>query len=322
MAMAPMWAKVARIQKTPAFLETECAVNLEQYITPKRLPPSSSRHSAFIPLPSGYTHGWAMDIISNLPSATVGVVPRADIALLEVCFATEEAQQDFLSTKFSCKHFDACPVPPVGTSSQYVPVKLVNVPLLSVVVIEQQLRSLWCQYGEVVAIAPHTYKGTPLLSNRWDMVVKLNKAGTPLSGTPFFDLLGFKVMASWPGSDKACPRCKAVGHDSQSCPRQPAVKKARKHTRKPSPPPTHPVTSSSSPTTKPLSLSHSSSAAPLAAAERDGMEIDENTNSPSLPNTPSNPPPPETPSSSAKAKLTRAQRRSRKKRLKSPSPHT
>src|SRR5437879_5453661 len=37
-------------------------------------------------------------------------------------------------------------------------------------------------------------------------------------------------MASWSGSDKACPRCKLVGHDSQSCPRRPATKASKKRT--------------------------------------------------------------------------------------------
>src|SRR5437016_216366 len=72
------------------------------------------------------------------------------------------------------------------------------------------------------------YKGLPLQSNHWDMVIKV-KAGSSLSATPFFDLLGFKVMASWPGSEKACPQCKAVGHDSHSCPRRPTPKKSKKH---------------------------------------------------------------------------------------------
>jgi hypothetical protein len=106
---------------------------------------------------------------------------------------------------------------PTRTASRYIPIKLINVPILSVVVVEQQLHSLWGQFGEVVAIAPHTYKGTPLLTNCWDMVLKCS-ADTPFSATPFFDLLGFKAMASWPGSDKACPCCKIAGHDSQSCP--------------------------------------------------------------------------------------------------------
>src|SRR5437899_6632706 len=66
------------------------------------------------------------------------------------------------------------------------------------------------------------------MTNRWDLVLKL-QAGKPLSATPFFDILGFKVMASWPGSDKACPRCKLVGHDSHSCPRRPATKASKKH---------------------------------------------------------------------------------------------
>src|SRR5438132_4759667 len=75
------------------------------------------------------------------------------------------------------------------------------------------------------------YKGLPLQSNRWDMVLKV-KAGSPLAAPPFFDLLGFKVMASWPGSEKACPRCKLVGHDSHSCPRRPAVKASKKRTNR------------------------------------------------------------------------------------------
>src|SRR5438128_2092761 len=91
-----------------------------------------------------------------------------------------------------------------------------NVPVLAPLVVETQLRSFWATYGEVIAIALHTYKGTPL------------QAGKPLSATPFFDILGFKVMASWPGSDKACPRCKLVGHDSHSCPRRPATKASKK----------------------------------------------------------------------------------------------
>ena len=162
MAVQPTWAQVARRKTPPAFLPTECAVNLEQFAAPLRLPPSSSRHSAFIPLPSAYKQGWALDIVTNIPNSAVGVVPRADISLLEVCFANQEAQQDFMSSPFECKHFKAHPVPPAGTPSIYVPIKLMNVPVLASLVVETQLRSFWATHGEVITIAPHTYKGTPI----------------------------------------------------------------------------------------------------------------------------------------------------------------
>src|SRR5437016_10076825 len=128
MATAPTWAQVARKKKPPAFLPTECAVDLEQFAAPQRLPVSSSRYSAFIPLPSGYKLGWALDITSHIPSSAVGLVPRANISLVEVCFANKEVQQDFLASPFVCKHFTVHPVPPTGTPSLFVLIKLTNVP--------------------------------------------------------------------------------------------------------------------------------------------------------------------------------------------------
>src|SRR5437870_5676514 len=147
MAAAPTWAQVAAKKKPLSFLPTECAVDLEQYAAPQCLPPSSSRYSAFIPLPSAYKQGWAMDIITNIPSAAVGIVPRADISLLEVCFTRQDRQQDFLAQPFVCKHFTAQPVPPAGTPSVFVLIKLMNVPILASLILEQQLCSLCSQHG-------------------------------------------------------------------------------------------------------------------------------------------------------------------------------
>src|SRR5438128_5948145 len=120
MAAQPTWAQVARRKTTPAFLPTECAVNLEEFAALQRIPPSSSRYSTFIPLPAAYKKEWALEIISQLSNNTVGIVPRADIFLLEVCFANGEAQQDFLSSPFVCKHFTSNPVLPAGTPSHFV----------------------------------------------------------------------------------------------------------------------------------------------------------------------------------------------------------
>src|SRR5437773_7149273 len=98
------WAQVAQNKPIPA-LPTECAVNLEQYLTPVHLPPSSSRYSSFIPLPATYKRGWLFDTLSSLPNTAVGVVPQLDISLVEVCFANQEAQMDFLSSLFVTMHF-------------------------------------------------------------------------------------------------------------------------------------------------------------------------------------------------------------------------
>src|SRR5438128_10913551 len=57
------------------------------------------------------------------------------------------------------------------------------------------------------------------------MVLKLPNNSSTLSAPPLFDFMDFKVMASWPNLDKACPQCKTVGHDSRGCPRHPITKK-------------------------------------------------------------------------------------------------
>src|SRR5438128_399247 len=238
MATSCTWAQVAQKKSSPA-LPTECAVKLEQYSVPVHLPPSSFWYSAFVPLPADFKESWLLDTLSSLPSSAVGVVPRLDISVMEVCFANKEHQLNFLSSPLTTSHFTVHPVSPAGISSQYVPVKLVNVPVLAVIVIEHQLCSFWSQYGEVVALAPHTVKGLPLTTNRWDMVIKLSDIGASLSAPPFIDILGFKAMASWPGSDKACPRCKTVGHDSCTCPKCPSSsKRSSKKSSSAPPPPT------------------------------------------------------------------------------------
>src|SRR5438128_8741988 len=146
-------------EKTPCIPANRMSVDLEQFAAPQHLPPSSSCYSAFILLSSGYKQGWVLDITSNIPSSVVGLVPQADVSLLEVCFAHQDGQQDFLSAPFVCKHFTVQPIPPAGIPSLFVPIKLMNVPVLASLILEQQLHKHWAQYSNVVAIAPHMYKG-------------------------------------------------------------------------------------------------------------------------------------------------------------------
>src|SRR5438128_9832802 len=185
MATKPTWAQVARKKKPTAFHPMECVVNLEQFAAPLHLPSVSSRHSAFVPLPSTYKQAWAGDIVSALPLSALGFVPRADIFLLEVCFAAADAQQEFIANPFVCKHFTAHPLPPAGTPPTFIPIKLVNVQVLSLVALEQAIRSFWSSHGEVVALAPHRYKYTLFISNRLDLVFNLF-CGNTLSSITFF----------------------------------------------------------------------------------------------------------------------------------------
>src|SRR5438128_6639900 len=105
MAYARTWARVASKKKPSPFLPTECAVDLEQFAAPQCLPPSSSRYSAFVPLLAAYNSGWAMNITTSIRMSAVGVVPRRDISVLHVCFATAVAQHVFLSAAFTCQRF-------------------------------------------------------------------------------------------------------------------------------------------------------------------------------------------------------------------------
>src|SRR5207244_6126626 len=51
------------------------------------------------------------------------------------------------------------------------------------------------------------------------------------------------ALPIWPGSDKACPRCKEVGHDSRTCPQRPASNKCTTKKTSSAPPPPTPSSS-------------------------------------------------------------------------------
>src|SRR5438128_11357759 len=73
-------------------------------------------------------------------------------------------------------------------------------------------------------------------------------------------------MASWPGSDKACPQCKLVGHDSRSCPKHPTPKQPKKRSSSSS---KSPATSAVKTVTLCLASSFSPVTAPQITADKD-----------------------------------------------------
>src|SRR5438128_10519550 len=73
-------------------------------------------------------------------------------------------------------------------------------------------------------------------------------------------------MASWPGSDNACPQCKLVGHDSRSCPKRPTPKQSKKRSSSSS---KSPATSAGKTVTLRLASSFSPVAVPQITADKD-----------------------------------------------------
>src|SRR5438132_8979083 len=102
------------------------------------------------------------------------------------------------------------------------------------------------------------------------MVLKLSDVGKTLTAPPFFDILGFKVMASWPQS-KAFPRCKQTGHCSRSCPRCPSTKRSSaKKTTPPAPTPSLSLTADAVPRgTSSITQASTSDAAAVIAPTSD-----------------------------------------------------
>src|SRR5438128_6102244 len=72
------------------------------------------------------------------------------------------------------------------------------------------------------------FPGKPWLTKRWDVLLQLAEGQKKLSAPPVFILDGFMdtLVCSWPGSNKACLRCKCAGHSTSSCPaKNPKIKK-------------------------------------------------------------------------------------------------
>jgi hypothetical protein len=120
---------------------------------------------------------------------------------LEVCFADEAQQQEFVFKDEPIVFHDSTysPLPPAGILPRLIPCKLLNVPILSRAVLFQQIKAHWEKHGVAVReMGPHTLKGLPLLTNRWDLILEVPIGTKSISAPPLFTIAGFEnVMASW-----------------------------------------------------------------------------------------------------------------------------
>src|SRR5438128_11862931 len=135
------------------------------------------------------------------------------------CISTAE-QTSLLAQPLTIPgHSPLTPLPPQSTLPRYTLVKLSNVPVRTVTVLETLIRKQFEPHGEIVEIAPHRIATRQWITRCWDLVIK-TPADEPLEAPTLFEIFGKKVHAWWIRSPKTCLTCKVVGHLSSSslCP--------------------------------------------------------------------------------------------------------
>src|SRR5438128_936160 len=206
---------------TPSpFAHTECDISLEKHLPTIRLPKLAGLYPVFFDLRS--TTASSEDILNALPVSLLGCVFREDKHIVEMDCMTADEQTALLAHPLTIPgHTPLTPIPPQSTIPRYTLVKLSNVPVRTVTVLETLIRNQFKSHGEIVEIGPHRIATRQWITRRWDLVIK-TPADEPLEAPTLFELFGEKVHAWWIRSPKTCLTCKVVGHLSSSpiCPRR------------------------------------------------------------------------------------------------------
>src|SRR5438128_6649773 len=151
-----------------------------------------------------------------------------------------ESQEELLAKPLDIPdHPPLVPIPPQTDLPNYTLVKLSNVPVRSVAVMELILHKQFAEHSEIVEIGPHRIAKRQWITRRWDLVIKL-PSDHQLEAPTLFEVFSEKVHAWWIHSPKTCLTCKTVGHLSSSplCPH---------HRNKKSTPIAHPAAATADP---------------------------------------------------------------------------
>src|SRR5438132_5707760 len=213
-------AAATAVASTSLFTQTECVVSLEKHLPKVKLPCPAGLHPVFYDLHS--TMASEETIIDLLPNDLLSFVFRLDIHLVEMGCISAESQEELLAKNLDIPdHPPLVPIPPQHDLPNYTLVKLSNVPVRSVAVMEIILRKQFAEHGEIVEIGPHRIANRQWITRHWDLVIKL-PSDRQLEAPTLFEVFGEKVHAWWIRSPKTCLTCKTVGHLSSSplCPRR------------------------------------------------------------------------------------------------------
>ena len=158
-----------------------------------------------------------------------GVNIRDDLCVIEFVCKSDAVVETAVNTVFKVdgkKEFVA--ILPRHKTNKSILIKIANVPFGGEAEMKLLLKNHWTQYGKVLDLAPYKFPGKPWLTKRWDVLLQLADGQKKLTALPVFTLEGFmdSLVCSWPGSHKACIRCKLAGHSTSSCPvKNPKIKK-------------------------------------------------------------------------------------------------
>src|SRR5437016_9391261 len=165
-------AAATTVASISPFAQTECVVSLEKHLPKVRLPRPAGLHPVFYNLRSTMASQEA--IINVLPNDLLGCVFRSDIHLVEVDCISAESQEELLTKNLDIPdHSPLVPIPPQTDLPNYTLVKLSNVPVRSVAVMEVLLCKQFAEHGEIVEIGSHQITNCQWITHCWDLVIKL-----------------------------------------------------------------------------------------------------------------------------------------------------
>ncbi|CAG8574106.1 4596_t:CDS:2 [Paraglomus brasilianum] len=131
----------------------------------------------------------------------MGIAYRQESGFLEVTLTDQDAIKSYFTEGLKIADTPIIPLPPRDLNPRILRIKLANVPMhVSKACLEQDIKNYWGQFTCIKAIAPYTYKGTAILTRRWDLIVQLKPEANVLEAPVVWEYQESKVLATWRGA--------------------------------------------------------------------------------------------------------------------------